>query len=868
MNQTTNRPVIGFSTAFTGKYKSSRMLFRFLELMNLNTVKSSVTIPEIIEAGSTLASADYCLPLRAYIGHIYHLTKKHPEINYLLIPIIKSEHTDSGTCAKYRDLDGVIVRSLGNITGYRLNKCSEKSRIKMYQLLNEGVYESIINNSGNLPEILAPEIESTKKEHLRMLCIQIYSSIYDLSKIKEINYINGKMLFGTNQKTFKMIEEAIEQAYKEIFENNKDIYKKLILDKYKPRLALVGRDYLVDDPALSAGIKDYFEKNGVVVLTSQEIPEKYIKDKMDKVNGFYDAHKIAQAFVDTVFNQVDGYVLIGSFGCHPDGFQIEYLSKYISDKGKACWTFKYDEQAGGVGFQTRYETILWFLQQKSAERINECNSNNTLVTEKSNNFSPIKSMQYTKNTKPIFIWPYMGDGVDLILKEIWYSIGLSEYLYPPKPVNEETIHKGEKYYSETCSPFALYIGSLKETLDRLLIKLTEELKEKDKKIESKRIIILMANGKGPCTFGWYAIVGKDIILEEYEEKFDRLGHSIEMITIDNQGRNLNTFLMELAEVSTNSNISQLLNLLSKNDKNSFLNSVLAPKDEIQTIILLKKIVLTGWKKLLTYEDIQNKALQVRAHEKNRGSTTRILKESIIKLEKVHTIEDIYNVKNESFIEFEAIPQDKEVKPKVVIVGEIYGTLTSFANRGAVNNLLGLAGIEGVEGLRLSHFITGALKGLKKNYISSRPVIRNLIKFQESKGYYQQNKWVREPTARPFLEHEIGGDGQPSVAKARNYIENVGVDGILHIYPFKCMPEAMAKDALKEMAKLYGVKSLHISYDKEIEIERLKTEVSTFSALLIKELEHKQNNNDWKDIEIKRRQKIGHTINQVYSKSTK
>lgn len=53
--------------------------------------------------------------------------KKHPEINYLLIPIIKSEHTDSGTCAKYRDLDGVIVRSLGNITGYRLNKCSEKA---------------------------------------------------------------------------------------------------------------------------------------------------------------------------------------------------------------------------------------------------------------------------------------------------------------------------------------------------------------------------------------------------------------------------------------------------------------------------------------------------------------------------------------------------------------------------------------------------------------------------------------------------------------------------------------------------------------------------------------------------------------------
>lgn len=55
-------------------------------------------------------------------------------------------------------------------------------------------------------------------------------------------------------------------------------------------------------------------------------------------------------------------------------------------------------------------------------------------------------------------------------------------------------------------------------------------------------------------------------------------------------------------------------------------------------------------------------------------------------------------------------------------------------------------------------------------------------------------------ASPFVLHSLGGDGRHSVSAARNAVERLGIDGIVHLYPFKCMPETMAKTALSEIAQ--------------------------------------------------------------------
>lgn len=113
---------VGFVEAFTGHYRSSRMIARFLELMGVEVVRSGITTPAILEAGTTLASADFCVPLRVYVGHVHRLLADHPDLDFLLAPNVLSEDGKSSTCAKdprYRRRGDAIP-----VAGYRL-LCSE-----------------------------------------------------------------------------------------------------------------------------------------------------------------------------------------------------------------------------------------------------------------------------------------------------------------------------------------------------------------------------------------------------------------------------------------------------------------------------------------------------------------------------------------------------------------------------------------------------------------------------------------------------------------------------------------------------------------------------------------------------------------------
>lgn len=856
------KPTVGFSTAFTGKYQASKLIIRFLEILNVNVVKSTTTKPSMVEAGTTLASAEFCLPLRVYVGHIYTLLQEHPEIDYLLTPIIKGEHPSSSTCAKYRDLDGVVIRSLGSITGYHIKMNKSTDIDKVNTILGKELTEKLVTKTKDLPRIIAPEIESLNKNHLRQVCFKVYAELFNISSLKKMRLLLNSNFNNSFDSDLQEVSNAFEQAYIEVIETTSNKYERLLSNPKKIRLAILGRSYMVEDPTLTADVKAYFVKKGVSVLTLQDVPFKFIKEKYQQVNGFYDYHKTAQAFIDTVIDQVDGFIIVGSFGCHPDAFQMEYFAKHITRLGKSCWTFKFDEQTGGTGFHTRFETILGFLEKKRDERINGLSQqviNHNGVTDN----LLIKETQ--SSNKPIFIWPYMGHGINLIVKETWHQLGLENFMYAPNSINEETITKGDTNYTETCSPFALYLGSLRDTLNNLLDELKNEADKKQIAVEPRRIIILMAGGKGPCTFGWYALSGEELLQEEYGERLKQYGHSIEMISIDNQGRNLLNFLQELATVAENNKLHQIMGGLETLQNNNS-SKLVKTKLELQLLKLLKDIVWPGWKKLLAYEDIQNKALKVRAHELVRGDTTKCLKKWINQLDNTHTLTGIEDVKKIAFLDLENIKQDQLVKPKVVVVGEIYVTSTSFANRGAVDNLLGYLGVEAIEGMGLSHFIIGSFKGLKYHLLYNQAFIKPLVDLLEGKGLYNTNAWVRDPIAKPFLEHEIGGDGQPTVASARKHIEEDGVDGILHIYPFKCMPEGIAKDALIEMSQLYGVKSLHLSFSKETEIERLKTELGTFATLLHQDLEKKEKKDSWLEDEIKRRKKIGQVVEELYYQS--
>jgi len=209
-----------------------------------------------------------------------------------------------------------------------------------------------------------------------------------------------------------------------------------------------------------------------------------------------------------------------------------------------------------------------------------------------------------------------------------------------------------------------------------------------------------------------------------------------------------------------------------------------------------------------------------------------------------------------------LPQDQKIAPRVVALGEIYVALTSYANRGTIDNLLGRHGIEVIQGLTLSQFIRYSLRELKRESLIKVPFIAWLKKSLTAKNINILEAKIREMVALPLLEHEVGGDGVPSVAHAREYVEK-GADGIVHVYPFKCMPEGIAKDALKELSNYYGVHYLPLSFDKETEIERLKTEIATFAHILKEKVnERLEKNIDLNEI-IAERKNLGKNLDITY-----
>ena len=97
----------------------------------------------------------------------------------------------------------------------------------------------------------------------------------------------------------------------------------------------------------------------------------------------------------------------------------------------------------------------------------------------------------------------------------------------------------------------------------------------------------------------------------------------------------------------------------------------------------------------------------------------------------------------------------------------------------------------------------------------RPILqalwrRNILVFQQTREGEE---------ARPFMNIAVGGEGNITVAHTRRLLE-AGLDGVVHLMPFKCMPEGIAKAAMAELCRLFSVPYLPLSFNRELEIERL------------------------------------------------
>lgn len=212
--------------------------------------------------------------------------------------------------------------------------------------------------------------------------------------------------------------------------------------------------------------------------------------------------------------------------------------------------------------------------------------------------------------------------------------------------------------------------------------------------------------------------------------------------------------------------------------------------------MLKLYAIDRWRKIL---------LQVRPYMSNQARATSLFEQLVNELDGTHDALRISELGLRGARELRNLPQNRSLRlPRVGLIGESYACIDEFTNRRIVEQL-NRAGIEVVSPISEYVFM---LVVTRLYYVTHADLIAR---------------------ARRFFKAPGGGDSLLSAAHALEFAESC--DGVLHLYPFTCLPETSARQVIEPYLRQRGVPYLHINLDEQTGQEGFATRLETFVDMI-------------------------------------
>lgn len=317
---------------------------------------------------------------------------------------------------------------------------------------------------------------------------------------------------------------------------------------------------------------------------------------------------------------------------------------------------------------------------------------------------------------------------------------------------------------------ALEIGSrLGPELACLPLKIT--LGNLTQGLEKGANTIIFAGGFGPCRFGYYGQIQR-IIME-------KAGYKFNAVIIEPPTGSISQFVSSFKFLSPGKSTWQLW-----------------------------KIIKTSFLKGQAIDFIEKRSLQLRAYETKRGAISKAKKQALEIISQAKTRDEIEEAKQAALEELEKVEVDMQRDAlRVGLTGEFYILLEPFANFD-IEEYLGHKGVYLERGVYLSDWISPSSKN-KVFGIHQKEIIES---------------------ASPYLAHSVGGEGQPTIGHTIHFV-NHGFDGVIHIFPFTCMPEIIADSILPKVQKDYDIPILTLVIDEQSGRAGLVTRLEAFIDLL-------------------------------------
>jgi predicted nucleotide-binding protein (sugar kinase/HSP70/actin superfamily) len=246
--------------------------------------------------------------------------------------------------------------------------------------------------------------------------------------------------------------------------------------------------------------------------------------------------------------------------------------------------------------------------------------------------------------------------------------------------------------------------------------------------------------------------------------------------------------------------------------------------------------------------------QNRPYEKNKGETGRIYRRCLEQLSKTirsrGDIEETLTWAKEMFAKIEK--DEKERKPIIGVVGEIYIRSNRFSNNNLVRKIEALGGEVWLAGMAewinytsymykrhslLQRKYNEYAKGWLTDWVQRRKEhnLEKRLKGSISECYESTTEEVLE-LASPYLHESFGGEAILSIGKAIDYI-NQGLSGVVNTMPFTCMPGTVVTALSKKLREDFGnFPFLNLAYEGQEDAN----EITRLEAFMHQAKEFKKN----------------------------
>jgi len=283
--------------------------------------------------------------------------------------------------------------------------------------------------------------------------------------------------------------------------------------------------------------------------------------------------------------------------------------------------------------------------------------------------------------------------------------------------------------------------------------------------------ILMPGGYGPCRFGYYGVIQEQILRD--------LRYNFRMARTDNPD-SLGDMIKTIRDIS---------NINSKWDGY-----------RVFYLILMRMALL---------DRIEASYFKIKPVEVNQGESDKAYNRALKIAEEATGYLKLLKAYKQIRSIFRDVRINRNLKPlRIGILGEIFVVIEPFANMD-VERRLSRMGVEVVRGVWLGDWLNDRFR--------FKPFRRNQNKLSV--------KW-----AYPYLKYPSGGESIESVGKTIKFCRE-GIDGVIHIMPFTCMPELVASTILQRVSTDMNFPVLSLTFDEHVSESNLQTRLEAFVDLL-------------------------------------